>query len=53
MAVFGTKIKKGVWNQLLVDILLFFHKNVPYLILYHLTKFQFHTFFSFIKQNVL
>ena len=33
----------------------FFHKNVPYLILYRLTKFKCHTFFPSqdIKQNVL
>ena len=33
----------------------FFHKNVPYLILYQWTKFQCHTFFPSqdIKQNVL
>ena len=33
----------------------FFHKNVPYLILYQLTKFQCHTLFlsQDIKQNVL
>ena len=33
----------------------FFHKNVPYFILYQLIKFQRHTFFPShgIKQNVL
>ena len=33
----------------------FFHKNVPYLILYQWTKFQCHTLFlsQDIKQNVL
>ena len=33
----------------------FFHKNVPYLILYQLTKFQCYTLFlsQYIKQNVL
>ena len=33
----------------------FFHKNVPYLILYQWTKFQCHTLFLYqdIKQNVL
>ena len=33
----------------------FFHKNVPYLILYLWTRFQCHTFFPSqdIKQNVL
>ena len=33
----------------------FFHKNVPYLILYQWTKFQCHTLFPSqdIKQNVL
>ena len=33
----------------------FFHKNVPYLILYRWTKFQCHIFFPSqgIKQNVL
>ena len=32
-----------------------FHKNVPYFILYQVTKFQYHTVFSSqgIKQNVL
>ena len=31
----------------------FLHKNIPYLILYLWTKFQFHKFFQDIKQNVL
>ena len=33
----------------------FFHKNVPYLLLYQWTKFQYHTLFlsQDIKQNVL
>ena len=51
-----TKIRKGsdtsFWYNFLHD---FFHKNVPYLILYLWTKLQCHTFFPSqkIKQNVL
>ena len=48
--------KKGVWDQLLVHIFsMIFHKIVPDLIIYHLTKFQCHTFFPSqdIKPNVL
>ena len=49
--------QKGVYDYLLVHIfrMIFFHKNVPYLILYQFTKFQYHAFFPSqeIKQEVL
>ena len=51
-----TKIKKwsctSFWS---IYPALFFHKNVPYLILYQWTKFQRHTFFhsQVIKPNIL
>ena len=51
-----TKIKKGSWTGFRCIIFAwFFHKSVPYLILYQLTKFQCHIFFPSrdIKQNVL
>ena len=51
-----TKIKKGSWTGFWCIISAwFFHKNVPYLILYQLTKFQCQIFFlsSNIKQNEL
>ena len=51
-----SKIKKGSGTNFwrLVSAL-FFHKNVPYLMLCKMIKFQCHTFFSSqdIKQNVL
>ena len=51
-----TKIKKGCGTSFRCTFSVwFFHKNVPYLILYHWTKFHCHTFFSSqnIKQNTL
>ena len=51
-----TKIKKGSGISLWASFCAwFFHKNVPYLMLYQLTKFQCHIFFPSqdIKQNVL
>ena len=51
-----TKIKKRSGTSFwCTSSALFFHKNVPYLVLYQWTKFQCHTFFSSqdIKQNVL
>ena len=46
MAVLGylPKLKRGLWCTFSAG---FFHKNVPYLILYQETKFQCHIFFSF------
>ena len=51
-----TKIRKGSGTSFCyIFSPLYFHKNVPNLILYQLTKFQCHTFFPTqdIKQNVL
>ena len=51
-----TKIKKVPGTSFWCTFLAwFFHKNVPYLILYQWTKFQCHSFFPSqdIKQNVL
>ena len=51
-----TKIKKGSGTSFWCTFSAwFFHKNVPYLILYQWPKFQCHTFFPSqdIKQNVL
>ena len=58
MAVFGylAKLKRGLRLAFGAHFLHdFFHKNVPYLILYQWTKFQCHTLFPSqdIKQNVL
>ena len=57
-ACFGlfTKIKKGPGTSFWCILSAwFFHKNVPYLIIYQWTKFQCHTFFPLpdIKQNML
>ena len=51
-----TKIKKGSRTSFCCKFSTwFFHRNVPYLILYQLPKFQCHNFFPSqdIKQNVL
>ena len=51
-----TKIKKGSGTSFWCTFSAwFFHKNVPYLILYQWTKFQCHTLFlsQDIKQNML
>ena len=51
-----TKIKKGSGTSFWCTFSAWlFHKNVPYLILYQWTKFQFHIFFPSqdIKQHVL
>ena len=50
-----TKIKKGLGLAFGVHFQHDFHRNVPYLILYQWTKFQYHTFFSSgdIKQKLL
>ena len=58
MAVLGylAKLKRGLGLAFSVHFLdIFFHKNHPYLILYHWTKFQCHNLFLShdIKQNVL
>ena len=58
MAVLGylAKLKRGLRLAFGAHFLHdFFHKNVPYLILYQWTKFQCHIFFPSqgIKQNVL
>ena len=43
-----TKIEKGSGTSFWCKFSTwFFHKNVPYLMLYQLTKFHCHTFFSF------
>ena len=57
MAVLGylPELKKGLGIAFGAHFLHdFFHKNVPYLILYQWTKFQCHTFFPSqdMKQNV-
>ena len=57
MAVLGylAKLKRGLRLAFGAHFLHdFFHKNVPYLILYQWTKYQCHTFFPSqdIKQNV-
>ena len=56
LSVLGYSAKlKGVWNVWCTFSALFFHKNVPYLILYQWTKFQCRILFlsQDIKQNVL
>ena len=50
------QFKRGVWLAFgALFCMIFFHKNVRYVILFQLTKFQCHTFCPFqdIKQNVL
>ena len=57
MAVLGylPKLKRGLGLALCAHFVHDFHKNAPYLILYQLTKFNFHAFFlsEKIKQNEL
>ena len=52
---FFTKLKRGRSGFWCTFSAWFFHKNVPYVILYQLRKFECHTYFDSqdIKQNVL